>query len=151
MKSVRGFTLVELMVAVTIFAIIGLVAAPSFNNMLLKQDLNASTRTLTDMLSNARSKAALERRDITVKLNSDAVGNDSTLVWKPTNRSKFVSKLTSITFRLDGVVETNDSLKQPIPRDIELQICDNKSNNSRKVIINRFGLVQDSGLLEGCK
>lgn len=59
-KRYKGFTLIELMVTIAIMVIIATMAAPSFNNIILKQNLNKSTRDLVIVLQKARSKAALE-------------------------------------------------------------------------------------------
>ena len=65
----RGFTLIELMVTIAVIAIIAMMAAPSFGNLLLKQNLNRSTQDLVATLSAARSTAVLERREVTVDLS----------------------------------------------------------------------------------
>lgn len=148
MKSVRGFTLVELMVTLTIMVIVAMMVAPSFNDMLLKQDLNSSSRSLIDTLTNARSKAALERRDVQVNLDSTSVDTDNQISWRPKNRSLYTSSTQSVTFRFDGIVETTTN--QPIAQDIVLRVCDNQRQNSKRIIINRFGLVQDAGFSAGC-
>ena len=63
MQKVKGFTLIELMVTMAVLAIIAGMAAPSFGNLLLKQNLNRSTQDLVATLSAARSTAVLERRE----------------------------------------------------------------------------------------
>ena len=59
----RGFTLVELMITIGVMAIIAVMAVPSFTNMLLKQNLNKSTRDLVIVLEKARSKAGRINKD----------------------------------------------------------------------------------------
>ncbi len=42
----KGFTLIELMVVIAVMAIIAMMATPSFNALLLKQNMNKSARAL---------------------------------------------------------------------------------------------------------
>lgn len=42
MRIKKGFTLIELMVTVSILVIIVMLAAPSFTNLLVKQNLNSN-------------------------------------------------------------------------------------------------------------
>ena len=45
----NGFTLIELMVTIAIMAIIAMMAAPSFGDMLQRQNLNKSTQDLIEI------------------------------------------------------------------------------------------------------
>ena len=81
----RGFTLIELMVTIAVIAIIAMMAAPSFGNLLLKQNLNRSTQDLVATLNAARSTAVLERREVTVDLSKTDQTADTaeTRYWLP--------------------------------------------------------------------
>lgn len=152
MRSVRGFTLIELMVTIGVMAIIAVMAVPSFTNMLLRQNLNASTRSLVITLEKARSKAALERRLVTVALNSSAADTDSTLNWQPSGKSALISTTTSITFRTDGMVQDPITPTIPLSSDLTLVLCDNAQADakySKKIIISRMGTVQQGELVSG--
>ena len=72
MYKSKGFTLIELMVTIAILAIIATMAVPSFNSISLNQNLKKSTNTLTQEIKAARTKAILEKRQITLKLASSA-------------------------------------------------------------------------------
>lgn len=67
---VRGFTLVELMVVVTLVAVLSAIAVPSFRDLLLHQRLAASTSDFVAALSLARTEAL--KRSQTVTLTSKA-------------------------------------------------------------------------------
>ena len=45
MKKIQGFTLIELMVTIAVLAIIAMMAAPTFGDMLDKQNLNRRPKT----------------------------------------------------------------------------------------------------------
>lgn len=152
MRSVRGFTLIELMVTIGVMAIIAVIAVPSFNSMLLKQNLNASTRSLVITLEKARSKAALERRLVTVALNSSAADTDSTLNWQPSGKSALISTTTSITFRADGMVQDPTTTAAPLSADMPLVLCDQaqaQAQYSKRIILSRMGVVQQGDLVTG--
>ena len=74
-KKNQGFTLIELMVTVAVMAIIAMMAAPSFGDMLTKQNLKTTTYNMRDTLKEARSRAMLNRNETVVctSMNKSAV------------------------------------------------------------------------------
>lgn len=105
-RKKQGFTLIELMITIAILAIIATMAAPSFGNLIQKQNLNRSTQELIGQLNNARSKAVLERRDVTVQLNSLAADTPTQLNWASQDKTILKSgSPTEITFLLSGGVK----------------------------------------------
>ena len=152
MRKIWGFTLVELMVTIGLMAIIATFAIPSFNNLMLKQNLNKSTRELVITLNKARSKAALEHRLVTVTLNSSAADTDSTLNWQPSGKSALISTTTSITFRTDGMVQDPITPTIPLSSTITLVLCDQPqatAQYSKRITISRMGTVQQGELVSG--
>ncbi|PVZ89456.1 prepilin-type cleavage/methylation domain-containing protein [Serratia sp. S1B] len=152
MQSIRGFTLFELIVVVIIIAIISVMAVPAFANMLLKQNLNKSTRDLVIVLEKARSKAALERRSVTVNLNSSSADTDSTLNWVASGKTALVSTTASIVFRSDGMVQDTTTTTAPLNSDLTLVLCDQaqaQAQYSKRIILSRIGVVQQRDLVTG--
>lgn len=102
----QGFTLIELMVTIAVMAIIAMMAAPSFGNLIQKQNLNRSTQELIGQLNNARSKAVLERRPVKVQLNSLDPDTPAQLNWASQDKAILKSgSPTEITFLLSGGVK----------------------------------------------
>ena len=103
----NGFTLIELMVTIAIAAIIATMAAPSMGQWLVRQNLSKSTQELISVLNNARTKAALERKEITVQLNTSAVADTtSQLNWMPSGKAVLkTGSPTSIVFLPTGLVK----------------------------------------------
>ena len=168
MRKVWGFTLVELMVTIGLMAIIATFAIPSFNNLMLKQNLNKSTRELVITLNKARSKAALERRLVTVTLKPSSEdtkstlsedtestlskGKESTLNWVASGKTTLVSTTTAVIFRSDGLVQDPITPTIPLSSDLTLVLCDNAQADakySKKIIISRMGTVQKGELVSG--
>ena len=139
-KRNQGFTLVELMVTIAVLAIIAMMAAPSFGDIMMSQNLNRSTQELVGQLNNARSKAVLERRDVKVQLNSLDADTPEQLNWKSQGKAILKSgSPTEITFQLSGGVKnfaTNIDGKPFI-------ICnENGGNKSKNISISLMGTLQ---------
>lgn len=56
-KSMRGFTIIELMVAVAIVAILATLAGPSMSELIERRRLASQTEAITDLLQLARSES----------------------------------------------------------------------------------------------
>ncbi|WP_291354974.1 GspH/FimT family pseudopilin [Acinetobacter sp. UBA3106] len=74
-RKEQGFTLIELMITIAILAIIATMAAPSFNNLLIKENLKTTAYNMKDTLKEARSRAMLNRNETVVctSVNKSAV------------------------------------------------------------------------------
>jgi len=65
MRTVKGFTLVELMVTIAVLAIILSMAVPSFRNIVISTRLNTVANEIADVMSYARSEAVKRNRVVT--------------------------------------------------------------------------------------
>ncbi|MFV5368128.1 GspH/FimT family pseudopilin [Acinetobacter junii] len=121
---------------IAIFAIIAAIAAPSMGQLLVKQNLNKSTKELIHVLTEARSKAALDRKPI--KVGFDPSVTDADLNWMPSGKSDLKpSSPTNITFLPTGLVDgwtlTNSSFT----------VCEQNSGSlSKTVSISKMGTIQ---------
>ena len=66
-KKNQGFTLIAFMVTIAVMAIIAMMAAPSFGDLIARKQLDAATRELSFVLSDARAKATTLRTNVTLK------------------------------------------------------------------------------------
>ncbi|ATZ66212.1 GspH/FimT family pseudopilin [Acinetobacter haemolyticus] len=134
-----GFTLIELMVTIAVLGIIAAMAAPSMGQMLVKQNLNKSTQELISVLNNARAKAALERKEITVNLNAAETADSSdALNWAPSGKAVLkTGSPTSIVFLPTGLV------KNWVSSTVPFTICDQASGSlSNQVSVSKMGTIQ---------
>ncbi len=69
-KKEQGFTLIELMVTIAILAIITTMAAPSFTQIIRKNQLISDTRDFVDLLAETRSEAIFKQSERIVALDS---------------------------------------------------------------------------------
>lgn len=82
-RNARGFTLIELMVTVSVLAIILGLAAPSFRDFILNNRLTAQINDLVADISYARSEAAVRGIRVTMCASADLdVCSDSGDAWQ---------------------------------------------------------------------
>lgn len=74
--SIKGFTLVELLVVMAIVAVIASIATPSFKNMIVASKIRSAVNDWTLALQSARSEAVRQRASVSVCVNSN--GNTCT-------------------------------------------------------------------------
>ncbi|MEQ1065306.1 GspH/FimT family pseudopilin [Acinetobacter sp. XH1741] len=136
----EGFTLIELMVTIVVMAIIAMMAAPTFGDMLINQNLNRSTEDLVSTINQARMKAVVERRQITVQLNSTYIADtDNQINWMPSGKAQLkTGSATSIIFLMSGLVKDATG-------DTTFEICNKAAGNKSKIIsISRMGVIQSN-------
>ena len=76
MNNKRGFTMIELMVAIAIISILAAVAVPNFEAWLSGHRLSSSARDIYSLYQLARLRAVKEKSDVLVSIN-DATGEYS--------------------------------------------------------------------------
>ena len=130
MQPVRGFTLIELIVTIAILAIIATLAAPSFSNIIQRQQLNAATESLVNMLEEAHTQAILKHTEISVSLSND---NTKNYVWKSPNKTSIdAPSVDPITFNSSGFSTS----------DITINL--RNDNQTKSVVITLIGNVNIS-------
>ena len=73
-RRMRGFTLIELMIAVAIVAILVAVGAPSFASFIDSNKVRTETQRVAGLLALARNHAASKNREVTVRIKVAADG-----------------------------------------------------------------------------
>ena len=141
MQKNNGFTLIELIVTIAVMAIIAMLAAPSFGDMIVRQNLKKSTNELIGVLNQTRAKAVLERRNIDVNLSSeetDALPIDTATVvnWMPHGKTHLTSASeTSITYGLSGGVVGATT-------DTSFILCSVAGGKSQTISVSKMGTIQ---------
>jgi len=78
----RGYTLVELMVAIGVLTILGTVALPGMENILLNNSRVSLTNEFSSSLQMARSEAATRNQRVTMCASSNGTSCGSASAWK---------------------------------------------------------------------
>lgn len=106
----QGFTLIELLVTIAVMAILASMAAPSFGDMRVKQNLNRSVQELITTLNSARSQSVIERREVAISLsaaenNSLPTNTMTTLYWMPYGKSTLSGGAKTVSFNINGGIK----------------------------------------------
>ena len=71
-KLQSGFTIIELMITLTVVAILMALAAPSFSDLIVKSRLRGATDDIVNLLNTSRGNAVKIGRQINVSINGTA-------------------------------------------------------------------------------
>ncbi len=88
-RGARGFTLIELMLTITVLAIFLSIAVPSFGRLIENNRVTASANELHALLLAARSDAVTKRTKITVTQSSN--------IWSSGDRSVDIPSGVAVT------------------------------------------------------
>ena len=91
-SSVRGFTIVELMVVIVIAAVLAVIAAPNFTRIMSNQRALSAAYELAQAIQTARSQAILSRRTVDLRATYPS---PSTNIWNGTKTGTVVT--TNVT------------------------------------------------------
>ena len=116
-----GFTLIEMIVTVSLVGVLLAIAAPSFEQLILNQGIKTASFDLYSALEYARSEAIKRNGSITLKAGAvtdggwatgwrvDDSSSNSLRSWTPASRLTITEQAgdaTSITFAKDGHLTT---------------------------------------------
>lgn len=161
-RRCAGVTLVELLVAVAIVAILGAIGVPAFGQFRADQQVEAQRDALVQAVSTARVEA--QRRSIPVRLCPSADGltcgsvNDWSkgwMVYVDNNRSQnftpgtdtvLVSQLISADVRISSVASDLRWLPSGMGSAGAFQFCSQRQPSAnRQLTLNPLGSVSESG------
>lgn len=142
-KVVRGFTLPEMLVSVSLLAIIGGMIIPSYHTFLVRNDLDIATIALAHDLRQAQSLSRSSDGDMTWGVR---VGVGSILIYKGVN---YVARDTNFDLNTQipksivptGLNEINFSKVFGIPNATGTFMLTSQVNEKRTITINEKGMV----------
>ena len=139
--SSSGFTLIELMVTITVLAIIVGIAAPSISTQLANQRVKSTTATIANALKEAKVESILRRQNVTVIYTNTSTpktiklqaGGDDISTYNLSAKSTVTqtitpSSVTSIVFQPNKKIANNAT--------VVYTICDSGSNSETPKQVN---------------
>jgi type IV fimbrial biogenesis protein FimT len=116
----RGYTLVELMVSIGVLTILGAVALPGMENIMLNNSRVSLTNEFSSSLQVARSEAATRNQRVTMCASGNGTSCGSASAWK------------------NGWIVFNDVDLSGAPNGDELIIKDVRSDGEIDIVPNTF-------------
>ncbi|MFW1952509.1 pilus assembly FimT family protein [Acinetobacter beijerinckii] len=109
MGKSRGFTLIELLVTIAVMAIIAMMAAPSFGNLITRKNLDTTAKDFALVFGETRGQAISLRKNITLKLTcpveTDVITGETKMVCPANTATSFswISPHSDIRLTSDAV------------------------------------------------
>ncbi|NCI78012.1 GspH/FimT family pseudopilin [Acinetobacter kanungonis] len=146
MHKSRGFTLIELMVTITVLAIIAMMAAPSLGLLLEKQRFQGKERELLSVLAQTKSQAILKRTNTTVNLNSTSANTDTAINWdKGANITLTIQTLSSSqtlgSYSGTSLIFDKNGLVSSLSQDALISLCNSNLKKKKQLVLTRLGAV----------
>ena len=141
-----GFTLIELMLGITVAAVLLTVAVPSFQNVTANNALRATTADLVTAINTARAQAVNLRKPVLLRhlggswddgweIFYDSALTEGDQSFHPAGKATVTSSVSEIRFLPSGIIASN----------VEFKVCDDRSGESgRKIEVGRFGVVDNT-------
>ncbi|QIO09979.1 pilus assembly FimT family protein [Acinetobacter lanii] len=102
----RGFTLIELMVTISILAIISVIAMPNFNSQISKIQFNHETKDVLALMAEARTQAIILKKDVTLNFNKSDNDETTTTHFFWDAKKAEIKSPSSIQFDMLGRLKT---------------------------------------------
>jgi prepilin-type N-terminal cleavage/methylation domain-containing protein len=139
----RGFTLPEMLLSVSLLAIIGAMVIPSYHTFIVRNDLDLAAATLASNLRRAQSLSQSADGDMTWGVR---VGVGSILIYKGASyilRDVDYDENTQIPKSIvpTGMAEINFSKVYGVPSATGTFSLTSQANEKRNVTINEKGMV----------
>ncbi|MGM8889333.1 pilus assembly FimT family protein [Psychrobacter sp. 1Y1] len=140
--SSSGFTLIELMVTIAVFAIIVGLAAPSISTQLANQRVKSTTATLANALKEARVESVIRRQNITLSYNNASTPKVITITAPSSTAISSYSYNSSSTIKPDTATTTVFEPSKRVTTARTYTICDsNDAASPQQIEVNALANI----------
>lgn len=138
-----GFTLIELMVTIAVFAIIVSIAAPNISTQLANQRVKSTAATLENALKEAKVESLIRRKTITLKFDNNNADTGTIMIVNTATIASYSydAKSTISAVDSDAATVTKIEFKPNKTADERVfTICDsNTVAGPRQVTVSALG------------
>lgn len=142
----QGFTLVELMVTMSILAIIVSIAAPNISTQMANMRIKSTTATLENALQKAKIESVIRRQPVSVKYTASSGSNSITVA--DTNKKI----ITSYSYDEDSIISVESSEKvitfypsKRVDAAITYVVCDDSEKvKPRQITVSASTIIKSS-------
>lgn len=111
MMNDKGITVIELLVTITVIAIISTIAVPSFNKWLKRYQIESDTKRIYGFIQEARGRAFSQKIDLTIDISgTTTVLKDTEGAVLTSIDTKTIYKNSTITISKRGVISSGSSV-----------------------------------------
>lgn len=145
-REEQGFTIIELMLAVGLAAVLLAIAVPSFQSVTANNALRSSTADLITAINTARAQAVNRRKPVVLR-HLGSSWNDGWEVFYDGDDSEGDQRFlpagaVTVTSADDEIEFLPSGL---IAAEVEFQVCDDRSGESgRRIRVGRFGVIDNT-------
>lgn len=145
-SSQAGFTIIELMTAVAVLAVIAMMAAPSMFSVLEKQRFHSKERELIMVLTEAKSMAILKKTDVRVDLDSPVGNSETEMNWYAGggNLTLTIQSLAedATTGTFSGTeINYDRNGRVDLVQDALITVCNTKLKIKKQLVLTHLGAV----------
>lgn len=142
----EGFTLVELMVTITVMTIIAMMAAPTMSNLFESIRFDTNQRDLVNTLSNAKNQAVLSHANVSVNLNSNAANTLTTFNWIADEDNSLELKLlaadgTTTSLSTSSIIFIANGTVSSISQDLLISMCNSQLHVKKTFVLSKLGSI----------
>lgn len=150
-KSNKGFTLAELLVAMAIISIFAVMAIPFSSNLYQGHQLNYSTNELLSTLIKASDKAKTSKNVVVVNLNTQGKDDEYHWYYMPSaNVALTTSQNIPSTLYMNPNGFFQKSIDDSTPlQEFEIRLCHSNGNkNASRTISVQTRLITSDGIIK---
>ncbi len=104
-NKIYAFTLIEMMVTISIIAIIASIAVPHFSTQISQYKFNSETKEILSLMSMARAQAILLKKDVKINLTKNASDKNTETNFFWDAQTAQIKSPTRIEFDMLGLMK----------------------------------------------